>query len=105
MSNKNINIKQNEKWAEDKKFVYLKTSVFESDVYIEKEDFGHAIVIPKNGKEAKSIKPVLGLCKKYNLNPFEVLTFVSIGEKIVGVTFWDKEVINEALVTHSIKFV
>jgi hypothetical protein len=105
MAKKKINVTKSEKWAEDRKFVYLKTTVFESDVYIEKEDFGHAIAIPKNGKEAKSLKPVLGLCKKYKLNPFEVLAFISIGDKIVGATFRDKEVFNEVLVTHSMKFV
>jgi hypothetical protein len=86
-----------EKWAEDKDNIYLKSDVFDSDSYIEKEDFGHALVIPKNGCKVTKINPVLGLCSKYSLNPFEVLTFIALDDKIVGVTFWDKPNQSEAL--------
>jgi hypothetical protein len=92
-----------EKWGEDKNYVYLKSNVFDSDVYLDQDDIGHVIAIPKEGKEAKSVFPVLGLCQKYNLNPFEVLTFISLEDEIIGVTFWNKKTDNEALAIHSKK--
>jgi hypothetical protein len=101
--NNDIIIHKNERWCEDSKNVYLESNVFDSDVYVETHNFGHAIKIPKKGREVKTVNPVIGLCENFKLNPFEVLTFISMNDKIVGVTFWDKKNQPEALKTPSKK--